>query len=238
MSDIIKSYGDLGLQVHITEIDVGCPSCGGTGWSPRNVQQADVYRNALQACVDDNPGVCTAFLSWGITDKYTWLGTEAHPLPFDQNYNKKPAYTKMVNVLKAAIQRREQEEAEEEQRRQEEEERREQEEAEEEQRRQEEAEEEQQESEESEETEEEEDDEPEDESDEQDSDLEYDPDDFIFARRTRNLKNKPMCTGCLGNVGECRWSYPIGDPERAQSKDKGWRCKPKYTFGQPCNNNV
>jgi len=24
MSDIIKSYGDLGLQVHITEIDVHC----------------------------------------------------------------------------------------------------------------------------------------------------------------------------------------------------------------------
>lgn len=52
------------------------------------------------------------------------------------------------------------------------------------------------------------------------------------------MKNKPMCTGCRGNVGECRWSYPIGDPDRAQSKDKGWRCKPKYTFGQPCNNNV
>ena len=100
---IIKSYGDLGLQVHITEIDVECASCTGTDWNHYNMMQANVYRDALQACVEDNHGVCTAFLSWGLTDKYTWLGTGKHPLPFDSNYSRKPAYTQMQKVLQGII---------------------------------------------------------------------------------------------------------------------------------------
>ena len=103
ISDMIKSYGDLGLKVHITEIDVECPGCGSLDWNHDNMQQATVYRNALQACVEDNPGVCTAFLSWGITDKYTFLGTNKHPLPFDTNYKKKPAYQQMQKVLQGVV---------------------------------------------------------------------------------------------------------------------------------------
>ena len=117
---MIKSYGDLGLQVHITEIDVSCPGCSGSGWATENVRQAQVYKKALEACVVDNPGVCTAFLSWGITDKHTWKGLWNHPLPLDENFSKKPAYTKMREVLQAEKTRREDEER----RRQEEEEER------------------------------------------------------------------------------------------------------------------
>ena len=90
---MIKRFGDLGLQVHITEIDVAAKGAFNAG------HQAAVYTAALQACVFDNPGVCTAFLSWGVTDKYTWRGTNVHPLPFDEWYNPKCAYNRMLNTL-------------------------------------------------------------------------------------------------------------------------------------------
>ena len=52
----------------------------------------------MEACLE-NPGVCTAFLTWGFTDKYTWLGSGQYPLPFDKNYNPKLAYQSMLNTL-------------------------------------------------------------------------------------------------------------------------------------------
>ena len=48
----------------------------------------------------DNPGVCTAFLTWGFTDKYTWLGSGKFPLPYDYNYKQKQAYHSMMSMLK------------------------------------------------------------------------------------------------------------------------------------------
>lgn len=142
---MIKSYGDLGLEVHITEIDVSCSGCSGNSDSTQNVKQAQVYKKALEACIVDNPGVCTAFLSWGITDEHTWKGVWNHPLPLDENYKRKPAYYKMREVLRAEKTRREEEssrqEEEEERRRQEEEEERRRQEEEEERKRQEEEEE-------------------------------------------------------------------------------------------------
>ena len=87
----IKRFGDLGLKVHITELDVECKGCWGTYGADPLAAQAKIYEDALAACVEDNPGVCTAFLTWGLTDKYTWKGTDDHPLPFDENYKKKAA---------------------------------------------------------------------------------------------------------------------------------------------------
>jgi hypothetical protein len=52
----------------------------------------------LSACLA-NPGVCTAFLTWGFTDKATWLGTAKAPLPFDELYQPKPAYYSMLDLL-------------------------------------------------------------------------------------------------------------------------------------------
>ena len=96
---VIKRFGDLGLQVHVTELDVKCDACWGTDGAAPLAAEAKVYEDALSACVLDNPGVCTAFLTWGLTDKHTWLGSDKHPLPFDENYAKKPAYDSMLYVL-------------------------------------------------------------------------------------------------------------------------------------------
>jgi len=44
--------------------------------------------------------LCRSFETWGFTDKFTWLGTDKHPLPFDENYVAKPIVTGMLATLK------------------------------------------------------------------------------------------------------------------------------------------
>jgi endo-1,4-beta-xylanase len=89
----IKRLVALGLEVHITEMDVACPNTG-----QYNVQ-AQIYGSMLQTCLSI-PG-CKSFQSWGFTDKYTWLGTSQHPLPFDENYGWKPAANTILSTLNA-----------------------------------------------------------------------------------------------------------------------------------------
>eukprot|EP00040_Diaphanoeca_grandis_P039609 m.259583 g.259583 ORF g.259583 m.259583 type:complete len:455 (+) comp38322_c0_seq1:171-1535(+) len=62
--------------------------------------QAQVYAGLLQACI--NVVGCTNFETWGFTDRHTWIKNSKHPLPFDENYNKKPAYFSMLAKLQAA----------------------------------------------------------------------------------------------------------------------------------------
>merc|ERR1712070_311451 len=78
----------LGLQVHVTELDVKCPY--GCDLS----QQANVYAQLLRVCLAQP--ACTNFESWGFTDKYTWVGTSNRPLPFDSKFAPKPAVEAML----------------------------------------------------------------------------------------------------------------------------------------------
>jgi len=99
----IARFAALGLEVHFTEIDVSCAAyqqtC--TGWGPQDLQsQATVYGGLLQACIDEP--MCKNFETWGFTDKYTWLGTSDHPLPFDENYNPKPAFNTLLQTIIAS----------------------------------------------------------------------------------------------------------------------------------------
>jgi len=60
----------LGLQVHITELDVTLPLDSGS--QPQTgdlLRQAEVYRGIVRTCLQ-NPG-CTAIQTWGFTDKYS-----------------------------------------------------------------------------------------------------------------------------------------------------------------------
>jgi endo-1,4-beta-xylanase len=93
----------LGLQVHITELDVSLP-LDPTGLAAREdlVRQADVYRGVVRACIR-NPG-CTAIQTWGFSDKYSWIGSHTHgargaALPFDHAYQPKPAYDAMLEEI-------------------------------------------------------------------------------------------------------------------------------------------
>lgn len=93
----------LGIDVHITELDVSLPlDSSGMVRSGDLSRQAEVYRAVVRACLQ-NPG-CTAIQTWGFTDKYSWIGSHSHgtrgaALPFDRAYQPKPAYDAMFEEI-------------------------------------------------------------------------------------------------------------------------------------------
>ena len=111
LAALFKGYGDKGLEVHITELDIElCDRTSGTRTicDPDDTSllqaQADLYADILAACYIDNPGVCTAFLTWGVYDGLTWLdndGGRFYPLLYDENFEKKPAYTALYDLLES-----------------------------------------------------------------------------------------------------------------------------------------
>jgi endo-1,4-beta-xylanase len=82
----LQRFADLGVDVEITELDVGGSGSG----------QANVYRQVTQACM--NVARCTGITTWGITDLHTWRPNDT-PLLFDRNYQKKEAYHAVLAVL-------------------------------------------------------------------------------------------------------------------------------------------
>jgi uncharacterized protein (TIGR03437 family) len=98
----IQQLTALGLQVHITEMDVRLPVNTNGIASGANLQvEAQTYQRILTVCLQ-NPG-CTAFQTWGFTDNYSWI-PGSYPgfgaaLPFDANYQPKPAFNAMLAAL-------------------------------------------------------------------------------------------------------------------------------------------
>ena len=84
----MQRFSDLGVDVQITELDVGGSGSG----------QANVYRQVTQACMA--VARCTGITTWGITDRYTWRPNDT-PLLFDSNYQKKQAYQAVLDALNA-----------------------------------------------------------------------------------------------------------------------------------------
>ena len=93
----------LGLQVHITELDVSLPvDVEGHASAADLERQASIYRQITAACLA-HPG-CTAIQTWGFTDKYSWISshsrkTRGAALLFDRNYQPKPAYNSLRETL-------------------------------------------------------------------------------------------------------------------------------------------
>jgi endo-1,4-beta-xylanase len=120
----IKRLAALGLQVHITEMDVGLPLDSGEasgqstnpaaklGPSPPSTssdatQQADLYGRVAGVCAK-NPG-CTAFQTWGFTDRYSWIpafsqGKRGAALLFDAGYKPKPSYDTVLRAFESVRQ--------------------------------------------------------------------------------------------------------------------------------------
>jgi endo-1,4-beta-xylanase len=93
----LRELGHRGLAVLITEMDVlddGLP----IAHHRRDKMVADVYRRYLDVALESHH--VKAVLSFGLTDRYTWLdedyprpdGSHRRPLPFDRHLRTKPAY--------------------------------------------------------------------------------------------------------------------------------------------------
>ena len=90
----IRRLTDLGLEVHITEMDVRIPvDAGGRASAEDLERQAQIYDTVVAACLKFP--LCTAIQTWGVTDRYSWIPS-AFPglgagLLFDATYQAKPA---------------------------------------------------------------------------------------------------------------------------------------------------
>jgi len=101
-SDVVTNMqrlAALGLEIHITEFDVRMPVPA----SEKNLQtQAQVYRDMMRACLSVSN--CKAFLTWGFTDKYSWIPAtypdNGAALIFDDGYKPKPAFNGLLDALK------------------------------------------------------------------------------------------------------------------------------------------
>jgi len=98
----MQQLAALGLQVHITEMDVRLPVDSSGNASVSALQgQADVYQRILTVCLQ-NPN-CTAFQTWGFTDAHSWIPGSftgfGAALPFDANYQPKPAFNSLIDTL-------------------------------------------------------------------------------------------------------------------------------------------
>ncbi len=94
----MERLGELGVEVHITELDVRLR----TPVNERKLAaQAHTYQRLLQTCLETSH--CTAFVMWGFTDKYSWIPSfydgYGKALIFDENYQPKPAYHAIHDLL-------------------------------------------------------------------------------------------------------------------------------------------
>jgi endo-1,4-beta-xylanase len=89
LATTMRRFTDLGLEVQITEMDVGTSLLAGSD-QQRLDRQAVAYGDAARACTEVL--ACTRFTTWGISDRLSWLGAAEMPLLFDTQYRPKPAY--------------------------------------------------------------------------------------------------------------------------------------------------
>lgn len=96
----MKRFGELGVDVYVTELDVNMNDVK-TDTESKDKIQADIYYDMMRACVESQ--YCHSFAILGITDKETWynyLGLpDARPLPFDRTYSPKPAFFSLRTAL-------------------------------------------------------------------------------------------------------------------------------------------
>jgi endo-1,4-beta-xylanase len=92
----MRRLADLGLTVHISEMDVRVAAVPGTPQTRLEVQRS-TYHDIVRVCVDEPR--CEAITFWGFTDAHTWINGDS-PLLFDAQYNPKPAYQGVLDALR------------------------------------------------------------------------------------------------------------------------------------------
>jgi len=95
VKEATKRFKSLGLEVHITEIDFGTKD---RSWSEELAeQQKSDYYNYIKQAIE---GGATRIYSWGVQDGLDsgWR-TNEHPLPWNENLEKKPAYFGILQAL-------------------------------------------------------------------------------------------------------------------------------------------
>jgi endo-1,4-beta-xylanase len=96
LTRVMRRFTRLGLEVQITELDVGT-SLLETGRPERLQRQALAYGEVARAC--NAVSQCTRLTTWGFTDAVSWLSAGEAGLLFDGKYRAKPAYTALRSAF-------------------------------------------------------------------------------------------------------------------------------------------
>lgn len=94
--DVIRAnfqrFAALGLEIHISEMDVATRTVGGAPEDRLEVQRL-AYQSVVAVCATEP--ACTTVSLWGVSDDYSWLNSPESPdipLIFDADKARKPAY--------------------------------------------------------------------------------------------------------------------------------------------------
>jgi endo-1,4-beta-xylanase len=98
----MQALAALGLQVHITEMDVRLPVDASGNASAADLQtQAQIYQTIMTVCLQQ-PNY-TAFQVWGVSYNDSWIPSVfpgyGAALPFDFNYKPTPAFTALMTAM-------------------------------------------------------------------------------------------------------------------------------------------
>ena len=99
-----QQFINNGLDIMVTELDVSVPTNGGYPVDSHDLEiQANIYGSILNYVLHFSPN-CKAMLTWGFTDRYSWIPDFTHDLrgaalPIDWMYLPKSAYWKMLDIM-------------------------------------------------------------------------------------------------------------------------------------------
>lgn len=95
----MKRLAALGLETHITEMDVMLPVPASRAGLKK---QAALFRDMLQACLA--VAQCRSFSTWSVTDRHSWIPEhfpgQGATLLFDTDYRPKPASRSIGRLLR------------------------------------------------------------------------------------------------------------------------------------------
>ncbi len=111
----LHQIASRGLTILITELDVLDIQPSGGSIAQRDAAVAAMYAEYLRTALDE-PAVASV-VNWGLSDRYTWMtpqrwkgfaradGQPVRPLPFDADFQPKPAFEAILNAFEHAPKR-------------------------------------------------------------------------------------------------------------------------------------
>jgi len=103
LTKVLQDYEDLGVDSAYTEIDIRMRT---PSTSQKEQANAEAWARVATSCM--NVKRCVGMTIWGVSDKYSWVpqtfSGEGGALLWNNNMQKKSAYTAFLNAINAGAQ--------------------------------------------------------------------------------------------------------------------------------------
>jgi endo-1,4-beta-xylanase len=104
IDNMFKKLAATGLLIRVSELDVKTnATAAGEQTFESQAQQAVMYKYVVGSYLRNIPEAQRGGITvWGLSDNYSWLYNNnlEHPLLYDKNYKRKPAYSAFLQALK------------------------------------------------------------------------------------------------------------------------------------------